>query len=204
MAFVARVREQSFTVAVHENGHVRRVTLDGSELEVDWQPASPHVPNVDTAAQTATQYTALVGGQSYNLYIRPVPSGEADGDGTAQHFEVMIDGRPYVVALQDERSQALASIGGGAHVSGDVSIRAPMPGLVSNVMKEEGQEVRRGDTVIVLEAMKMENDLTTPRPGIVKSVRVRKGQTVNQGDVLAVVGDITTPTSDDEDDDSAE
>lgn len=103
--------------------------------------------------------------------------------------EVMIEGRPYLVAIEDERSQALASLAGGKHISGDASIRAPMPGLVVNVLAAVGSAVERGQTVVVLEAMKMENDLTSPRAGIVKAVRVERGQTVNQGDVLAVVGD---------------
>ncbi|HEX2350831.1 MAG TPA: acetyl-CoA carboxylase biotin carboxyl carrier protein subunit, partial [Ktedonobacterales bacterium] len=68
-------------------------------------------------------------------------------------------------------------------------IRAPMPGLVSNVLAQEGQEVARGQAIIVLEAMKMENDLVTPRAGVVKRVGAAKGQTVNQGDMLAIIGD---------------
>jgi biotin carboxyl carrier protein len=62
--------------------------------------------------------------------------------------------------------------------------------------------VQRGQAVIVLEAMKMENDLMTPRTGIVKSLRVAKGQAVNQGDLLAVIGDPAGSLSTDEDDES--
>jgi biotin carboxyl carrier protein len=77
-----------------------------------------------------------------------------------------------------------------------------MPGLVSNVLVAEGAEAQRGQAVIVLEAMKMENDLTAPRPGIVKSLRVAKGQTVNQGDLLAVIGDLAGSAPSDEDDET--
>jgi biotin carboxyl carrier protein len=52
-----------------------------------------------------------------------------------------------------------------------------------------GDEVHRGQTIVVLEAMKMENDLTTPRSGQVRTIRVAKGQTVSQDDVLATIGD---------------
>jgi len=62
-----------------------------------------------------------------------------------------------------------------------------MPGLVLNITKAAGETVARGETVVVLEAMKMENDLSTPHAGTVKEVLVSKGQTVNQGDVLVVV-----------------
>jgi biotin carboxyl carrier protein len=62
-----------------------------------------------------------------------------------------------------------------------------MPGLVLNIVKAAGEKVERGETVAVLEAMKMENDLATPHGGTVKEVLVSKGQTVNQGDVLVVI-----------------
>ena len=66
-------------------------------------------------------------------------------------------------------------------------VRAPMPGMVLGIPMESGAKVERGQTVVVLEAMKMENDLASPITGTVKEVRVSKGQTVNQGDVLVVV-----------------
>jgi biotin carboxyl carrier protein len=139
----------------------------------------------------------LVGDHSYEAYARLAP--DADAEGTT--VEVMIEGRPYIVTVEDERTRALASLAGGAHVSGDAPIRAPMPGLVVNVLAEQGSAVERGQTVVVLEAMKMENDLTTPRAGVIKAVRVERGQTVNQGDVLVVVGDAEgrpPPQDDDE------
>ncbi|MGH2480640.1 MAG: biotin/lipoyl-containing protein, partial [Ktedonobacteraceae bacterium] len=148
----------------------------------------------------AGHYSLLVGPQSFDVYVQPVTA--ADEDGASRVFEVHVRGQVYRVRLADERTRALASLAGGAHTSGDANIRAPMPGLVSNVLAEEGTEVQRGQPVIVLEAMKMENDLTTPRTGIVKSLRVAKGQAVNQGDLLAVIGDPAGSLSADEDDES--
>ncbi|HKT39155.1 MAG TPA: acetyl-CoA carboxylase biotin carboxyl carrier protein subunit, partial [Ktedonobacterales bacterium] len=113
-----------------------------------------------------------------------------------------VRGQVYRVRLADERARTLASLAGGAHASGDANIRAPMPGLVSHVLVEEGVEVQRGQAVVVLEAMKMENDLPAPRAGVVKSLRVSKGQAVNQGDLLAVIGDPAGTPLADEDDES--
>jgi glutaconyl-CoA decarboxylase len=62
-----------------------------------------------------------------------------------------------------------------------------MPGLVISVPVETGAAVTRGQTVIVLEAMKMENDLAAPRSGIIKEIKVNQGQTVNQGDILVII-----------------
>jgi biotin carboxyl carrier protein len=85
-----------------------------------------------------------------------------------------------------------------------VTIRAPMPGLVSNVLVSEGDEVQRGQAVVVLEAMKMENDLSATRAGSVKSLRVAKGQTVAQGEALAVIGDLAGAASDEAIDENGE
>lgn len=190
MRYSAEIEGHKHTIDVDENGSIRHVTLDGRELTVDWQLVGERRSHLSqTDDPRADHYSILIGQRSYDIYARFTETEDTGTDGGARTIEVLIDGRPYVVAVQDERSRALASLAGGAHVSGDAPIRAPMPGLVRNVLAEEGAEVQRGHTVVVLEAMKMENDLTSPRHGIVKSIRVKNGQTVNQGDILAIVGD---------------
>lgn len=196
MRLVATVGAQKLVIGLEVNGAVRRVSLDGQDVTVDWRRvgASPLEPAADRAAH----YSLLLGDRSFDLYVRAVPQS----DGGAAAYEVSLGGQTYVVGVQDERAQALASLAGEGHLSGDVTIRAPMPGLVGNVVAPEGTTVERGQPVIVLEAMKMENDLTSPRAGMVKSVRVSKGQTVSQNDVLAIVGDppgASAPPDDDED-----
>ena len=154
----------------------------------------------DTSA-AAQHFSLLVGGHSYEAYARVLDGEPGAAEGQEQAIEIMIAGRPYLVTIQDERSQALTSLASGRHVSGDAAIRAPMPGLVSNVLAAVGDEVTRGQNIVVLEAMKMENDLTAPRAGIVKAVHVTKGQTVNQDAVLAIVGDadaVATAADEDE------
>ncbi len=66
-------------------------------------------------------------------------------------------------------------------------MKSPMPGLVVNFKVEDGAKVKKGDVVLVLEAMKMENDLISPADGVI-SFRVQKGANVDTGDVLAVIG----------------
>lgn len=200
MRYVATIGDQKHTITLQENGHTRQVALDGRDLTVDWRLIGDERPHTATPGDVrADHYSVLVGARSYEAYARVVHTG--GGDDARLTVEVMIGGRPYVVSIQDERSQALASLAGGSHAGGDVVIHAPMPGLVVNVLAEEGAEVKRGQTVVVLEAMKMENDLTAPRSGVVKSIRARKGQTVNQGDALAIVGDLAgaaSPADEDE------
>lgn len=185
MRYIAQVNGQQHLVELEDNGRTREVGLDDQRMTLDWSLVGDTMTSAGSGETPTHHYSLLFGAASYEAYARSVPAE----DGAGMTVEVMIEGRPYLVAIEDERSQALASLAGGKHISGDASIRAPMPGLVVNVLAAVGSAVERGQTVVVLEAMKMENDLTSPRPGIVKAVRVERGQTVNQGDVLAVVGD---------------
>ena len=196
MRYIAQISESKHLVELQENGHTREVTLDDRQMTVDWSLVGDTMTSAGSGDSPTQHYSLLVGAASYEAYARSVESE----DGAGMIVEVMIEGRPYRVTIEDERTQALASLAGGKHISGDASIRAPMPGLVVNVLAAPGSAVERGQTVVVLEAMKMENDLTSPRPGVVKSVRVQRGQTVNQGDVLAVVGDPEGEQAADQDD----
>lgn len=201
MRYIATIDEHTYTVGLPENGHQREVTLGERPLTVDWLPVGDtSLAGGDTGNSQAGHFSLLVGARSFDVYVQPV-AGE-DDDGGARVFEVHLRGQIYRVRIADERAQTLASLAGGAHAAGDINIRAPMPGLVSSVLVEEGAEVRRGQAVVVLEAMKMENDLTAPRPGVVKSLRVSKGQTVNQNDLLAVIGDPAGSAASDEDDET--
>jgi biotin carboxyl carrier protein len=200
MRYVALIGDRKHLLDVDQNGHAREVAIDGRSLAIDWQRVGAALsPSTVGNGDHADHFSLLAGPHSYEVYVRMLETA-GDAEGGERTVEVLIDGRPYVVTVQDERSQALSQLAGGAHASGDATIRAPMPGLVANILAEEGAQVQRGQTIVVLEAMKMENDLTAARGGVVKSVRVSKGQTVNQGDILAVVGDPvgTPPTDEDE------
>jgi biotin carboxyl carrier protein len=190
MRYVATVGDRQYTIELDPDGHAPRVTLDGREVAVDWRLIGADRLHVATPGDVrADQLSVLVGERSYDVFVRAVEAGEGEAGASAHSLEVLVDGLPHAVSVQDARAQALASLAAGHRVSGDATGRAPMPGLVSNVLVAEGAQVERGQTVVVLEAMKMENDLPAPRAGLVKAVRVGKGQTVNQNDVLIVVGD---------------
>jgi biotin carboxyl carrier protein len=184
MRFVAVVGGAKLVIGLEENGHLRRVTLGEQEVTVDWRHVGSSLPA--PTPERAAHYSLILGEQSYDLFVRAVPATEPGGGPV---YEVSLGGQTYVVGVQDERAQELADLAGEGHLSGDATIRAPMPGLIASVAAVEGSHVERGQPVIVLEAMKMENDLPSPRAGLVKSIKVSKGQTVNQNEALAVVGD---------------
>jgi len=101
---------------------------------------------------------------------------------------VVYGGEPIEVVVLDERAARLASATGRAGIhAGDASIRAPMPGLVVAVNVEAGQAVTKGATLVVLSAMKMQNELTARADGTVKEVLVSAGQTVDQNQVLVTL-----------------
>jgi biotin carboxyl carrier protein len=179
MRYMGTVGDQRFSISVDENGQQRQVSLDGTAHTVDWLRIGNAV-----AKTGAGCYSLLINHRSYEVVVRRL---EADDEG-GQRFEVLIDGQPYEVRLEDERERALASLA-GSHESGDATVKAPMPGLVVNIPVAVGDAVQRGQTVAVLEAMKMENDLGAPRNGIVKEIKVSTGQAVNQGQPLVIVGE---------------
>lgn len=72
--------------------------------------------------------------------------------------------------------------------AGSVPVNAPMPGTILDIKVKAGAAVKAGDVVMILEAMKMENEISAPQDGTIASIDVRKGDTVNSGDVLYTMG----------------
>jgi propionyl-CoA carboxylase alpha chain len=106
----------------------------------------------------------------------------------AEGYTIVSSGRSVDVGVLDERAARLASATAGSRPStADTSIRAPMPGLVVAVNVEPGQSVAKGMTIVVLSAMKMQNELTARDDATVKEVLVSAGQTVNQNQVLVTL-----------------
>ena len=101
-------------------------------------------------------------------------------------FNVSIHGRSYTVTIVDPK-RLRSGQNSDRHHHGAAEIVAPMPGKVVRVHTEAGATVEKGAGVVVVEAMKMQNEMKSPRDGIVVSISVKPGDTVNAGDVLAVV-----------------
>jgi biotin carboxyl carrier protein len=106
-------------------------------------------------------------------------------DQQTKTFTIKINGRLYNVELKDRFDLLLEKMGMTAVASGKVnSIKAPMPGLVIDVKIKEGDVVKAGDPLLILEAMKMENIIKAPGEGVVKSVKAKKGESVEKNQVL--------------------
>ncbi len=99
---------------------------------------------------------------------------------------VIINGRRMSVTVRDKR-HSRGPAGGGAGASGKVNLIAPMPGKVVRVLLSPGDQVEPSQGVLVVEAMKMQNEVQSPKQGRVAEIRAGEGQTVNAGDILAVI-----------------
>jgi len=106
-------------------------------------------------------------------------------DYLAKSFVFKINGGLYEVKIADQFDQTVNRLGLTAHASTKFKdVKAPMPGLVLDVMVEVGQSVTKGDALLILEAMKMENVLKSPGDGVVKAIKVLKGAAVNKNQIL--------------------
>jgi len=101
-------------------------------------------------------------------------------------FVVHVEGETYAIRVEEETRYIIRTRGGAAASAGQV-LKAPMPGRVVLVGVAVGQAVKPGDSLVILEAMKMENEFKAGVRGTVKEIRVEVGQTVNPGDVLLVI-----------------
>lgn len=102
-----------------------------------------------------------------------------------RNYILKVNGNRYEVKIENALDALISEMGLSlGNISVEDEILAPMPGIILEVNVSEGQEIKKGDFLCVLEAMKMENTLTAPRDGIVKSVNISKGETVDKGKLL--------------------
>jgi biotin carboxyl carrier protein len=145
------------------------VVVDGRTVEIDSQQLSGAL-EVEPGV-----YSVLLGGASYEIRILPA----------AGRLIASVAGRRFAVEVRDPRDagrNSLAAIG-----SGRQNVTAPMPGKVVRVLVEKGDQAEVGQGLVVVEAMKMQNELNAARPGRVMEIRAREGETVGAGDILVVL-----------------
>ncbi|MCB9167052.1 MAG: biotin/lipoyl-binding protein [Flavobacteriales bacterium] len=144
-----------------------------------------------TAAWTlpgrATPDVIALGTDTYGLVMRTrsfsVVVVKEDAEEGVRHL--LVGGRIYRVTLQDDRAELIQRLGlDRAARVGVPEVKAPMPGLVLNILVKPGQVVKKNEPVLVLEAMKMENVIRAPGDAIVKEVHTDKGTAVEKGQLL--------------------
>jgi len=165
----------------------RQVTINGRSVEVEFEgkeqirfahraPGQPEVAGEASILEVEPGiYSVLWSGRSFEARVL-LNAGKGVVDIGPHH---------YRVEVADPRELAAASTAGAG--AGRQEITAPMPGRVIRILVEEGQPVQAGQGIVVVEAMKMQNEMQSPKQGTVVSIRAREGASVAASEVLAVV-----------------
>lgn len=164
MRYVTTIGDREFSVEVLGQG---RVSIDGKIVEVDLGNISGQ-----------PVYSMVIDGKSYEAYVY---EGEDE-------WQVLLLGQQYPAKVEDEREKRLrAAAGGTLAESGEFHLKAPMPGLVITIGVQQGQDVAKGDVLVILESMKMQNELRAPRAGTVSRIKIKPGETVEQRQTLLTI-----------------
>jgi biotin carboxyl carrier protein len=165
MKYIASLDEHSFEIEIRPND---QVLVNGEPVQADFQSVSDQ-----------PVYTLLLNGESFEALVYPSDRG----------VQVLLHGRLFDFFVEDERQRRLRQSSGGVAVqSGEYQLKAPMPGLIVAIPIEEGQEIKSGDDLMILESMKMQNELKAPRDGVINRIRVKPGDNVDQNQVLLTLG----------------
>ena len=164
MKYITTIDNKEFEIEVVDERHIR---IGDRLLEVDFESVSGQ-----------PVFSLILDGRSYESFVYPGEEG----------WDVLLRGRQYQAKVEDEREKRLkAAAGAEAVEGGEFHLKAPMPGLVVAILIEEGQEVKKGQVMLILESMKMQNELKAPRDGIMGRVRVKAGESVEQRQTLLSV-----------------
>ncbi len=156
MKYIAEIDGMEFPVEIVDEHHIR---FGDDLIEVDL-----------AAVGGQPLYSLLMDGESYEGYVYPDDN----------RWQVHLRGQFYTVRVLDERERRLSSTKTNISGSGEFLLKAPMPGLVIAVPVAEGQPVEKGQILVILESMKMQNELRSPWAGTVSRLRVKAGESVEQ------------------------
>ena len=160
--YKAQVGDQSFEIEISDDGFL----VDGKRVRWD-------LSKVDDG-----YFHVLLDNRSFRAEV-------VERDASGKNFVIKVNGRNYPVVLKDKFDLLLEKMGMNANAGAKVNnVRAPMPGLIIDLKVQDGDTVKAGDTLLILEAMKMENIIKAPGDATVKSVKVNMGQGVEKNQVL--------------------
>ena len=165
MKYVATLDGTSHVVEVAGGDGRFRLTIGEDVWEVDARLTAQGI------------YSLLIGGVSYVADV-------VDHEGTCL---VDVGGEAYEVLVEEQTRWIIRTRGGAAGAGAGQTVRAPLPGKITHVAVRPGDRVQAGDTLVVIEAMKMENEFKAAAAGAIAEVRVSVGQAVNPGDVMIVL-----------------
>ena len=165
MKFDIRIGDKTRIVELERNADRWRIALDGQPLDADAVQITPN------------NFSILLRGQSHEVRVTPSPNGTLTLQTNLEEFTAeVIDSR----AWGGRRHSALEA-------EGRQQVVAPMPGKVVRLLVKTGDTVEAGQGLLVVEAMKMQNEIRSPKSGVVERLLAQEGQPVNAGEILAWV-----------------
>lgn len=166
MAYIASSRGQTHRLEVQQERDRLGVRLDGRDFPADVLQVAPR------------HYSMLIDARHYEIDVLEMEEA----------LVVLVNGQPFRVDIQEERERhGRSEPGKGEGQASEQTVIAPMPGKVVKLLVKPGDKVQAGDGIVVVEAMKMENELKAPVAGTVAEIRTEEGKAVNGGDVLVVI-----------------
>ena len=163
MKYITTVSGKEFAVEIIDEKHI---SIDGKTLEVDFESVNGQ-----------PVYSLIIDGKSHEAYVYP----------DEESWQVLLRGRQYQASVEDEREKRLRTAGGTITEGGEYHMKAPMPGMVVSIPVAEGELVKKGQVLLILESMKMQNELKSPQDGTIHRIRVKAGDTVEQRQPLLSV-----------------
>ncbi len=167
MKLFAELNKETHEITLEQSGEKVFAEIDGRSYELDVSEPEPNV------------YLLKYDNKIFEVFVSPDKK-------PAEPFQVSIANHNLEIKISDPKRLRGTSAADGA-IEGAAEIKTAMPGKVVRVLVEQGAEVQTGDGIIVVEAMKMQNEMKSPKDGIIKEIRFSEGATVNAGDVLAVI-----------------
>ena len=164
MKYITTVEGREYLVDIIDD---HRVSVDGESYQIDFMPVGDQ-----------QVYSLIVNGKSVDANVYP----------NEEDWQVIFQGNLFSATVEDEREKRLrAALGGRVAENEDYHLKAPMPGMVISIPVNEGQTIQKGDVLVVLESMKMQNELRSPRNGKVTRMRVKAGDRVEYKETLLSV-----------------
>jgi biotin carboxyl carrier protein len=159
------------------------ITIGGRKRRVELNRAASRVEGLidgrsfeaDVVELRDGAYSILIGGRSINVRVEMIPAG----------LRVISGGREFAASVSDPRKFRRGA--GRLSAEGRQNVNAPMPGKVVRLLVKAGEAVKAGQGLLVIEAMKMQNEIRSPKSGIVEKLSAAEGQPVNAGETLAIV-----------------
>jgi biotin carboxyl carrier protein len=146
--------------------------------QIKQQISHESVADLDVITVNKNTVHLLFNNQSYHVEL-------IEKDYNAKTYTLKVQGAIYTVKIANALDQLIEQMGLSTASSKKINqIKAPMPGLILDISIKVGDEVKENDTLLILEAMKMENSITSPRDGIIKTIAVKKGAAVDKNQLL--------------------